>query len=64
MRNATLFREAVSLAELVAGEVLAEQRVWRELAAAARHAGLGSLEIRLTLESAFRRGRRRPRLPR
>ncbi len=63
-RNATLFREAVSLAELVAGEVLDERRVWRELAAAARQAGLRSFEIRMTLVSAFRRGLTRPRLPR
>jgi hypothetical protein len=63
-RNATLFREAVSLAELVAGEVLDEQRVRRELAGAARQAGLRSFEIRMTLASAFRRGLQRPRLPR
>ncbi len=63
-RNATLFREAVALAELVAGEVLDEQRVRRELASAARQAGLRSFEIRMTLVSAFRRGLRRPRLPR
>jgi len=63
-RNATLFREAVSLAELVAGEVLEERRVWRELVLAARRTGLRSFEIRLTLASAFRRGSTRPRLPR
>jgi hypothetical protein len=64
MRNATLFREAVSLAELVAGDVLDEEHVWCELASAARQAGLRSFEIRMTLASAFRRGLRRPRLPR
>jgi hypothetical protein len=64
VRNATLFREGVSLAELVAGEVLEEQRVRRELAVAARRVGLRSFEIRMTLASAFRRGLRRPRLPR
>jgi hypothetical protein len=63
-RNATLFREAVSLAELVAGEVLDEDRVRRALAAAARQAGLRSFEIRMTLASAFRRGVRNPRWPR
>jgi len=63
-RNATLFREAVSLAELVAAEVLSEERVWRELTRAACSAGLRSFEIRVTLASAFRRGLRRPRLPR
>jgi putative DNA primase/helicase len=63
-RNATLFREAVSLAELVAGEVLPEDRVRRELTAAARAVGLRSFEIRMTLVSAFRRGMQRPRLPR
>jgi len=63
-RNATLFREAVSLAELVAAEVLSEERVWRELTRAARDAGLRSFEIRVTLASAFRRGLRRPRWPR
>ncbi len=63
-RNATLFREAVSLAELAAGEVIDEHRVWRELARAARRVGLRSFEIRLTLTSAFRRGLLRPRLPR
>src|SRR5262249_36619362 len=45
-RNATLFREAVSLAELVAGDVLSEEYVWRELTRAARSAGLRSFEIR------------------
>jgi hypothetical protein len=64
IHNATLFREAVALAELVAGEVLEERRVWRELAAAARRAGLRSFEIQLTLASAFRRGLRHPRQPR
>src|SRR5262249_48638748 len=63
-RNATLFREAVSLAELVAGEALEEQTVRRELASAARRAGLRSFEIRATLSSAFRRGLRRPRVKR
>ncbi len=63
-RNATLFREAVSLAELVAGEVLDKNRVWRELTAAARRVGLRAFEIRMTLASAFRRGLRSPRWPR
>jgi hypothetical protein len=63
-RNATLFREAVSLAELVAGDLLPEDRVWHELAAAARAVGLRSFEIRMTLARAFQRGMRRPRLPR
>jgi hypothetical protein len=63
-RNAVLFREAVSLAELVAAEVLDERRVWRELLLAARHAGLRGFEIRRTLASAFRRGLQHPRLPR
>jgi hypothetical protein len=63
-RNATLFREAVSLAELVAGEVLDENCVWRELTVAARKVGLRSFEIHMTLVNAFRRGLRRPRLPR
>lgn len=62
-RNATLFREAVSLAELVGAEVLPEERVWREVTCAARSAGLRSFEIRVTLASAFRRGLGRPRLP-
>jgi len=64
VRNATLFREAVSVAELVSAEVLPEERVWRELTRAARSAGLRPFEIRVTLASAFRRGRRHPRLPR
>jgi hypothetical protein len=64
LRNATLFREAVSLAELVAAELLSEERVWRELTRAAKRAGLRSFEIRVTLASAFRRGLLRPRLPR
>jgi len=63
-RNATLFREAVALAELVAGEVVTKDRAWRELAAAARRVGLRSVEIQMTLASAFRRGLQRPRLPR
>jgi len=63
-RNATLFREAVSLAELVAAEVLSEERVWRELTRAARGVGLRSFEIRMTLASAIRRRLRQPRLPR
>jgi len=63
-RNATLFREAVSLAELVAADFLPEERVWREITRAARTAGLWPFEIRVTLASAFRRGPRRPRLPR
>jgi hypothetical protein len=63
-RNATLFREAVALAELVAGEILDELRVRRELAAAARRVSLRSFEIRTTLASAFRRGLSRPRWPR
>jgi hypothetical protein len=63
-RNATLFREAVSLAELVGAEVLSQERVWRDLTRAARSAGLRSFEIRVALASAFRRGLRRPRLPR
>ena len=63
-RNATLFREAVSLAELVGAEVLREELVWRELMTAAKSAGLRSFEIRVTLASAFRRGLARPRLPR
>ena len=64
VRNATLFREAVSLAELVAAEVLSEERVWRELTRAARGVGLRSFEIRMTLASAIRRRLRQPRLPR
>lgn len=63
-RNATLFREAVSLAELIAAEVLDERRVWRELLIAGRHAGLRGFEIHRTLASAFRRGLLHPRLPR
>jgi hypothetical protein len=63
-RNATLFREAVALAELVAGEVLDERRVWRELTLVARRSGLRSFEIRMTLASAFRRGLQHARLPR
>src|SRR5262249_3907230 len=63
-RNATLFREAVSLAELVGADLLLEERVWRELTCAARRAGLRPFEIRVTLASAFRRGLARPRLPR
>jgi len=63
-RNATLFREAVSLAELVGAEVLPQERVWHELTRAARSAGLGSFETRTTLASAFRRGLPRPRWPR
>jgi len=63
-RNATLFREAVSLAELVGAEVLSEERVRRELTRAARGVGLRSFEIRITLASAFRRGLQRPRWPR
>jgi len=63
-RNATLFREAVSLAGLVAGEVLDEHRVRRELALAAPQVVLRSFEIRMTLTSAFRRGLKPPRLPR
>jgi hypothetical protein len=63
-RNATLFREAVSIAELVGADVLSEERVWRELTGASRNAGLRSFEIRITLASAFRRGLREPRLPR
>lgn len=63
-RNATLFREAVSLAELVGAEVLSEERVWRDLTRAAKNAGLRSFEIRVTLASAFCRGLRQPRLPR
>jgi hypothetical protein len=63
VRNATLFREAVSLAELVAAEVLSEEQVWRDLTHAARSVGLRAFEIRVTLASAFRRGLRRPRLP-
>src|SRR5262249_51466955 len=59
-----LFREAVSRAELVAGEVLYKRRVRRELTLAARRVGLRSSEIRMTLASAFRRGLRRPRWPR
>jgi len=58
--NATLFREAVSLAELVAGDVLSEECVWRELLAAARVAGLERFEISVTLASAFRQSRASP----
>jgi len=61
--NATLFREAVALAKLVGGDVLAEDRVKRELASAAWQAGWRAFEIRMTLASAFGRGLQRPRLP-
>jgi hypothetical protein len=57
-RNATLFREAVALAELVAGGSLDEQRVRRQLTAAAHQVGLRPFEIRMTLASAFLRGLR------
>src|SRR5262249_11525309 len=60
-RNATLFREAVALAELVAARALGEGLAPEELQAAAGSAGLRHREIRLTLASAFRRRNARPR---
>ena len=60
-RNDTLNTETFCLAQLVAGGVLDRMLVEQHLTEAALHAGLGEVEIRLTLESGFRDGLKEPR---
>lgn len=66
-RNNQLFRSAAALAELVAGGVLNEADVERELISAACRIGLdndpncGSRGIQATIQSGFKHGRENPR---
>jgi hypothetical protein len=62
-RNATLFKEAAAIGEIVAGGALARDAAAAALADAAREAGLEDGEISATIASAFRRGAEKPRGP-
>lgn len=62
LRNDTLFREAVGVAELIAGGVLDEAQAHGRLRAAAMAAGLPVREFEATWTSALLRGRRTPRV--
>lgn len=59
-RNDTLNRAAFALGRLVGAGLLDERTVARELAAAARYAGLPRLETMRTIRSGLTAGRRRP----
>src|SRR5439155_14941428 len=60
-RNATLNKEAFSLAGLVAARALDHDATPAALQAAGRTAGLTESEIRRALESGFRAGAQKPR---
>ncbi|MCA9316879.1 MAG: DUF3987 domain-containing protein [Planctomycetes bacterium] len=60
-RNDTLFRAAANIAELVAGGEIDHDTAHRTLLEAACQVGLGEIEARRTIESAFRTGERTPR---
>ena len=62
-RNDTLNRAAFALGRLVGAGMLDEHTVARELAAAARHAGLGRSETARTIRSGLVAGRRQPAGP-
>ena len=62
-RNADLFKSGCRLFELVAGGMLSESDARGALENAARAAGLADLEIRRTIESAYRHGSAQPRGP-
>jgi len=59
-RNDTLNRAAFALGRLVGAGLIDEGSVRRELAAAARHAGLGRAETLRTIRSGLTAGRRQP----
>jgi hypothetical protein len=61
-RNDTLNRAAFSLSQLVAGGELHEHQVRSRLTQAAIAAGLEDGEIRATIDSGAREGRKRPRV--
>jgi hypothetical protein len=60
-RNDTLFTQAASIFELVAGAEISEAEAFRDLAAAAHLAGLGGAETGRTLLSARKHGAATPR---
>jgi hypothetical protein len=62
-RNDTLNRAAFALGRLVGAGLLDERTVAQELAAAARHAGLGRSETNRTIRSGLVAGRRQPAAP-
>lgn len=62
-RNDTLNRAAFALGRLVGAGLLDERTATRELAAAARHAGLGRAETNRTIRSGLVAGRQQPAAP-
>jgi hypothetical protein len=62
-RNDTLNRAAFALGRLIGAGLLDEYAVVRELAAAARYAGLGRSETSRTIRSGLTAGRRQPVAP-
>lgn len=59
-RNDTVNRQGYTVARFVAAGLLGEQEAVESLYAAARQIGLPHIEIKATLQSAFRSGFRRP----
>lgn len=60
-RNNQLFKSACSLAQLVAGDELDGEEVYKALREAALATGLSAAEVDPTLNSAFKRGEAQPR---